>query len=236
MVYYAPQGGAGLAMAAAPQLFGPAARIGFVGLGAGTLACYATPQQQWTAYEIDPAVVAIARQQFHYISACRPQLPVVVGDARLTLAKAPPAGFDVLAIDAFSSDSIPLHLVTREAFRIYGRTLQPDGMLLIHISNVFLDLEPVIAAIARAEGWTARVRSYEPPPGPQPRGQMIIGSTWVMLARSPARMAAFEAAASQGAASGTAGATTAWRPLNERASLPVWSDDFASILPVLNWR
>ena len=98
-------------------------------------------------------------------------------------------------------------------------------MLLIHISNVFLDLEPVIAAIARAEGWTARIRSYEPPPGPQPHGQMRTASTWVMLARSPERMAAFEAATSPDAA--------AWKPLAERRELTPWSDDFASILPIV---
>jgi SAM-dependent methyltransferase len=229
MIYYAPKSGAGLAITAVPRLYGPTARIGFVGLGAGTLTCFSTPHQRWTAYEIDPVVVEIARKRFSYIEKCRPDLRVVVGDARLTLGKATPADLDVLAVDAFSSDSIPLHLVTREAFRVCGRALQPDGMLLIHISNRFLDLEPVIAAIARAEGWTARARTYYPGPEAQPHGRMFVISTWLVLTRSPGRMATIEAATSD--ASGPA-----WRPLEERRSMTPWSDEFASILPVLKLR
>ena len=222
MSYYAPPSGVGIAMAAAPQLFGPDARIAFVGLGAGTLACYAKPGQQWTAYEIDPVVVTIAKRNFRYISGCRPDLPVVLGDARLTLQSAPPGGYDLLAVDAFSSDSIPLHLVTREAFAIYGRALQPDGVLLIHISNNFLELEPMIAAIAKAEGWTARTRFYRPPER-QPKGQLYTRSQWMALTRTPEGMARLEAASPPGS----------WQPPAERADLSPWSDDFASILPVI---
>lgn len=222
MSYYAPPSGVGLAMAAAPQMFGPNARIAFVGLGAGTLACYARPGQQWTAYEIDPVVVTIAKRNFRYISGCRPDLPIVLGDARLTLQSAPPGGYDLLAVDAFSSDSIPLHLVTREAFAIYGRALQPDGVLLIHISNNFLELEPMIAAIARAEGWTVRTRFYKPPER-QPKGQLYTRSQWMALTRTPEVMARLEAASPPGS----------WQPAEERAGLAPWTDDFASILPVI---
>lgn len=222
--YYAPLSGVGRAMAAAPALFGSQARIGYVGLGAGTLTCYARPGQNWIAYEIDPVIADIARNQFQYIAGCRPDLPVVVGDARLTLAKAPRAGLDILAVDAFSSDSIPLHMVTREALRVFGGALQPDGVLLIHITNQFLDLEPVIAAVAGVEGWTARALTYRP--GKQPRGQAFTQSTWVALSRNPERMATFTAAAGG----------PEWQPLRSRADVPAWSDDFASILPVLRWR
>jgi hypothetical protein len=222
MSYYAPPSGVGVTMAAAPQLFGPNARIGFVGLGAGTLACYARPEQQWTAYEIDPVVVTIAKRSFSYIKSCRPDLPVIIGDARLTLQQAPAAGFDLLAVDAFSSDSIPLHLVTREAFGIYQRALQKDGVLLIHISNNFLELEPMIAAIGAAEGWTVRIRLYEPP-RQQPPGQLYMSSTWVALTRTPEAMAKLEALSPQGS----------WKPPVTRPDLAAWTDDFASILPVI---
>lgn len=222
MSYYAPPSGVGVTMAAAPLMFGPNARIGFVGLGAGTLACYARPQQHWTAYEIDPVVVTIANRSFSYIKSCRPDLPVVIGDARLTLQQAPAAGFDLLAVDAFSSDSIPLHLVTREAFGIYQRALQKDGVLLIHISNNFLELEPMIAAIGAAEGWTVRIRLYEPPKR-QPPGQLYMSSSWVALTRTPEAMAKLEALSPQGS----------WKQPVTRPGLAPWTDDFASILPVI---
>ena len=162
--YYAPGSGVGRVFAAAPRLFGPHARMAFIGLGAGTLACYALPGQSWTAFEIDPAMVSIARDRhlFTYIDNCAPKLRIVVGDARLMLAREPAASADMLAVDAFSSDAIPVHLMTAEAFKVYLRALSIDGVLLVHISNRYLDLEPVVAAIARSEGWAARVRHYAP--------------------------------------------------------------------------
>ncbi|WP_310496487.1 fused MFS/spermidine synthase, partial [Sandarakinorhabdus sp.] len=220
MTYYAPQSGVGLAMAAAPAMFGPAARIGFVGLGAGTLACYRQPGQTWTAFEIDPVIENIARKDFSYISRCAPDMKIAIGDARLTLANQPRGAFNLLAVDAFSSDAIPLHLVTREAFAVYGRTLADDGVLLIHISNRFLNLEPVIAAIAKDGGWQARARTYSPV-GAQPRGQMFAQSTWIVLSRSTARLDQLPGQ---------------WRAVETDAALPVWRDDFASVLPVLRFR
>ncbi|WP_419814068.1 spermidine synthase [Glacieibacterium sp.] len=222
MTYYAPGSGVGLALKAVPPMFGPNARIAFVGLGSGTLSCYAQPGQAWTAYEIDPVIVGIAKRRFSYVSRCRPDLRIVLGDARLTLAAAAPAGLDVLAVDAFSSDAIPLHMVTREAFRVYGRALQRDGVLLLHISNRYLELEPVVAAIAKAEGWTARVHDYTAPKN-QPRGVQFTNSSWIVLTRSPQHMDAVVAATPPGS----------WRPLLEQPGLTAWSDDFASILPVL---
>ena len=150
--------GVGIALAAAPRLYGNAARIGVVGLGAGTLACYAQPGQHWTFYEIDPVIVGIARDpaQFTFLSRCQPGAPIIVGDARLTLERAPAAAADILVVDAFSSDSVPMHLLTREAFATYRRHLAPGGLLLVHISNRYLDMEPVIAAAAR-DGWSARI-------------------------------------------------------------------------------
>lgn len=224
MTYYAPESGVGLAMRASPRLYGPAARIGFVGLGTGTLSCYFAPGQRWTAYEIDPVVVRLARTRFSYISKCNPGLDIVIGDARMTLAAVPVAGLDILAIDAFSSDAIPLHLVTREAFRVYGQALDGDGLLLVHISNRFLDLEPMIAAIAAREGWTAMIRFYRPSTAQLP-GQSFTASTWVALSRNPERLAALRATSP----------AADWQTLRTRAGVTAWSDDFASVLPILKF-
>ena len=122
--YYARASGVGLALAAAPDLYGPKARVGVVGLGAGTLACYSRPGQRWTFYEIDPVIVDIARDpnQFTFMSRCQPDAPVIVGDARLTIERAPPASADILVVDAFSSDRCT-NFLTREAFATYTGTL-----------------------------------------------------------------------------------------------------------------
>ena len=225
--YYAPDSGVGRMFMAAPRLFGPKARVAFVGLGAGTLACYEAPGQDWTAFEIDPAMVRIARDPrlFTYLAECRPDLRIVIGDARLMLSRTPPARFDMLAIDAFSSDAIPLHLMTAEAFAIYSRVLAADGVLLIHISNRYLDLEPVVAAIARAQGWTARIRDFVPKRTDEGSDTK---SKWIALARTPGRMDAAIAASRDAPAD--------WKPLREKPGNPVWSDDFAAILPVVKVR
>ncbi|WP_439533986.1 spermidine synthase [Polymorphobacter sp.] len=224
--YYAPGSGVGRVFAAAPVLFGPQARMAFVGLGSGTLACYAQAGQRWTAFEIDPAMVAIARDRrlFSYVERCTPDLRIIVGDARLMLAREPAASVDMLAVDAFSSDAIPLHLMTAEAFRVYARALSADGVLLIHISNRYLDLEPVVAAMARSEGWSARIRRFVPATADVP-GQADSMSVWIALTRSPARMGQVIAA--------TGDAPADWARLRERPGMQPWTDDFASILPAL---
>src|SRR3546814_7791694 len=120
--------GVGLTLGKAEALAGPEASIGIGGLGAGTLACYRKPGQDWTIFEIDPVMVDIARdpEKFTFLSDCAPGAPIVIGDARLRIAEQPPGHFDIIVIDAFSSDAIPLHLLTREAIGIYARTLKPD--------------------------------------------------------------------------------------------------------------
>lgn len=214
--YYGPGSGIGQAMRALPALEGTAARVGVVGLGTGTLACYARPGQSWTFFEIDPAIVRIARDtgQFSFLSRCAPGVPIRIGDARLSLAAAPPQSLDLLALDAFSSDAIPMHLLTREAFQTYGRVLAPRGLLLVHITNRFLDLEPVIAAAARDGGWTASL--YENNPASRWEGR----SVWIAMSRDPAVIAKLTG-------------RKAWRPLRERPGFPGWSDDFASVLPLV---
>ena len=142
----------------------------------------------------------------------------MIGDARLELGRAAPASFDVLAIDAFTSDSVPLHLLTDEAFKAYLRALAPDGLLLFHISNRYIDLAPAIAAAARANGLSATIRDdvYAKPP--------LTRSRWIAMARDPARLRSLETASA-----------VPWAPLDAPRQA-AWTDDFASILPSLNWR
>lgn len=224
--YYAPDSGVGLALRHAPALIGPRARIGVVGLGAGTLACYVAPGQRWRFYEIDPAMATIARDpaRFSFLSRCQPRADIVIGDARLTLAREPARSLDLLVIDAFSSDSIPLHLLTREAFAIYADRLAPKGLLLIHISNRYLDLRPAIAAQAAAGGWQTRWRHYVPDKRDAPRH--YAASVWIALSRDPRQLGVLAAHSPPGA----------WRAMTPRPGFPLWTDDHASILPALKIR
>lgn len=220
--YYAPNSGIGLAMKAAPEIYGPAARIDIVGLGAGTLACYARPGQSWTFYEIDPAIVTIASdpKRFTFLSECLPDARIVIGDARLTLAATGPNTSDVLAIDAFSSDAVPMHLLTAEAFATYRRHIAPNGLLMVHISNRFLDLEPVLAAIAR-QGWASAARDYDVKDAE--RKLNYSHSLWIAFSPDQAvidRLVAINPAEK-------------WRPIGARAEFRPWTDDHASILSIL---
>ena len=223
--YYVPESGVGLAMLAAPALF-PHARIGVVGLGAGTLACYARPDQRWRFYEIDPKVVAIARdaRRFHFLAECQPDAPMVLGDARLTLSREPAASADLLVVDAFSSDSVPMHLLTSQAFAVYRRHLAANGLLTVHITNRFLDLRPVIAAAA-AVGWTARIRRFVPT-DLQRKRDYAAPSIWVALSPLPETIARLEANSGPGI----------WEPLPPLPGFAPWTDDRASILPIIKWR
>lgn len=155
--YYGPQSGIGLAIKEA-QGPGPE-RVGVIGLGTGTLATYGRPGDAYEFYDINPLVVRLARTQFTFLSGSKATISVVPGDARLSLERQPPQGFDVLAVDAFSGDAIPVHLLTKEAFALYLRHLKPGGVLAVHVSNRYLALSPVVARDARALGLEARVVS-----------------------------------------------------------------------------
>lgn len=126
-------------------------RVGVIGLGAGTLATYGRAGDVYRFYDINPAVVEIARRDFSYLTDSKAKIEVALGDARLNLEREPPQQLDVLAIDAFSSDSIPVHLITREALQIYRRHLKPGGVIAFHVTNRFLDLIPVVDRIAEEE-------------------------------------------------------------------------------------
>nr|WP_046348387.1 fused MFS/spermidine synthase [Sphingomonas changbaiensis] len=223
--YYSPYSGVGQALSRTPEIVGPNARIGAVGLGTGTLACYTRPGQDWRFFEIDPTVVHIARESgaFTFLARCNPDAKIVLGDARLSLAKMPADSLDVLVLDAFSSDAIPMHLLTREAFAIYGRVLAPKGMLLVHISNRFLDLEPVIAAAARDGGWEA-ARYDDAVQADSGLSRFIFSSNWILMSRDPAVL---DQVTSRPPPNGK------WRPLKADPGFAGWTDDYSTILPLL---
>lgn len=220
LTYYGPTSGAALALGAVPLLEGPRARIGVVGLGTGSLACQKRPGQNWTFFEIDPVVLRFSTSgRFTFLRACAPDARVVIGDARLELAKVPPGSFDVLVIDAFSSDAIPMHLLTTQALQVYLRALGPRGMLLVHISNRYIALAPVIGANARASGFGALSRLDYPKDL-----QRYTPSRWIALSRDRATLAALARQRSD----------APWTVLNDNAPQP-WTDDHASILPYVRW-
>jgi spermidine synthase len=219
----------GHAIDSLPIFHGPNASIGVVGLGTGTLSCYARPGQDWRFFEIDPAMVRIARNPeiFTFLSRCAPQARVILGDARLSLAREPAGKLDLLAVDAFSSDAIPIHLLTREALQVYRRALKPDGLLLIHISNRYLDLEPVLAAAAKRDGWHAAAFDYSPEAGEE--GRNLSRSIWVAMTRDKDGLMTLRIASAEDA--------HLWRPLLGRPGFEGWTDDYASILPLLeDWN
>jgi hypothetical protein len=221
MTYYGPGSGVGIAFANAQRLFGPNARIGVVGLGTGTLACYHLPGEKWRFFEIDPAVLQYSRNgTFTYVADCAPDAQIVMGDARLKLANMPKGSVDLLAIDAFSSDAIPLHLLTDEAFGIYLDALSQQGILLVHISNRFIELEPVLAAVAKKRGLAVAIRDDNPPDR-----NIFTPSSWVAMSRDPAQLKALEAKAP----------AFPWKPL-QKPGPRAWTDDHASILPYIRWR
>jgi hypothetical protein len=226
--YYGPSSGVGLAFERANQLYGPNASIGVVGLGTGTLACYHRDGQRWQFFEIDPAMVNISRDsgEFTFVRQCAPGVPIRIGDARLTLRDTPADSINLLAIDAFSSDAIPLHLLTREAFDVYDRALTTDGIALVHISNRFVNLEPVLAAFVQQAGWHAMVRYDEPD-----RNDVALsrtGSIWVAMSRNQAALDRLVTSTAN-----VPNRRGVWRPLADSPPPRLWTDDYASVLPLL---
>lgn len=220
--YYAPNSAIGRALRTAGPLYGPGTRVGAVGLGTGTLSCYARAGDRWKFYEIDPAVVQIAREpkRFSFMSQCLPGARVILGDARLSLAKEAAASTDVLVLDAFTSDAVPMHLLTREAFQLYQRVLQPEGLLLVHISNRHLDLEEVVAAAARGR-FHGVLGNYVPT---RAEGQLgAAPSRWIALSASREKL---------GRLKRDAGGKF-WTDLKSDRTFAGWTDDYGSILPII---
>ena len=215
--YYARTSGVGRAIEAKQDA--GAVRLGFVGLGVGTLSAYGRAGDIVRFYELDPDVLALAKSQFSYLSSSPAAIEYVIGDARLSMEReltaGSPQGYDVLAIDAFSSDSIPVHLITAEATSLFFKHLKPDGVLAYHISNRFLDLKPVLANIAQANGLVVRLITDSP--GDDSAASI---TDWVLLARSPE---AFDAERLAEAA----------EEIAPNPNFSLWTDQFNNLIDVL---
>ncbi|MCE9562904.1 MAG: fused MFS/spermidine synthase [Planctomycetes bacterium] len=196
--------------------------VGAVGLGTGSLAYYARPGDEWSFYEIDPAIERIAADSryFSFLSECRAaRSGVILGDAYLRLQEAPEGSFDLLVLDAFSSDSIPVHLMTREAVALYRSRLKPGGLMAFHISNRYLNLRPILAKLAEDAGFVARVWRDSPTDEQKKLGK--TESAWVIMA---AREEDFGA---------LVGSNSRWERIEARPDTPLWTNNFSNLLSAL---
>ena len=212
--YYSPDSGIGLLLShwrdSAPR------RIGIVGLGVGTIAAYGNAGDRIRFYEINPEVERMARQYFTYLGESRAAIEVVLGDARLSMEYEPPQGYDVLALDAFSSDAVPVHLLTVEAFEIYLSHLADEGVLAVHISTQHLDLQSVVWKLAEHFGLASRwIESYEHP------DTGALASDWILLSKTSGRLDLDILRSRQSI------------PYGDLARTPLWTDDHINILKIL---
>lgn len=214
--YYGPHAGIGLAIAQAPL---QGRHVGLIGLGAGVLAAYGRPGDRYRFYEINPAVLEIAQSEFSFMRDSAAEVETVLGDARLALEREQPQGFHVLAVDAFSGDSVPVHLLTAEAMRIYLRHLAPDGILAFHLTNRFLRLPPVVQRLADELG-LATVLVQDAAENSDYRA-----TDWMLVARRPEVL---QGVALRGVAPA---AVAAQAGPGQRVSL--WTDDFNNLFEVL---
>jgi hypothetical protein len=212
--YYGAESGIGMAMNAWTN---SGRRIGVIGLGTGTISAWCRPGDYLRIYEIDPQVQRVANSQFTYLSNCLAKVEIALGDARLSMEREPPQNFDVLALDAFSSDAIPVHLLTKEAFALYEHHLKTNGVIVVHISNHYLDLEPVVQRAARQFNLELASISFDDPD----EDWWMYASTWVLLShnrdimRSPAICTAADSIKTN------------------NASFRLWTDDFVSLFQIL---
>jgi SAM-dependent methyltransferase len=216
LTYYATNSGLGLALrlccGAGPK------RVGVIGLGTGTVAAYGNAGDVIRFYEINPPVERLARHWFTFLHDTAAKTDVVLGDARLSLASEPPQNFNVMVVDAFSGDAIPVHLLTREALALYRRHLRPDGVLVFHVSNQYIDLEPVVAGIADDAGLSAvSVHSH----ADEQTG--LYYADWVLVTANQAFLHQPEVVNN--------GFPT---PLKSGARL--WTDNYSSVFPLLKWQ
>ena len=209
--YYAPRSGVGQLLHARLHPW----NVGVIGLGAGTLAVYGRPYDSFTFYEIDPLVAEVAQSKFSYLKDSRARVKIAIGDGRLSLEKEAPQQLNLLVIDAFSGDSIPTHLLTREAFELYFSKLKADGVIAIHISNKFVDLRPVLAGVADAlDKQAVLIHSF----ANSTRG--AYQSDWVLIANGIGAFRDLPPATMQ-----------ALPPLPP--GFQVWTDDYSNILQLL---
>jgi hypothetical protein len=210
MTYYGPSTGVGFALAALQK--GGAVRVGVIGMGVGELASYARPGDLFRFYEINPLIPTLATHDFGFLSSCGAKWSVRLGDGRLSLEREPERQYDLLVVDAFSGDAVPVHLLTVEAFRLYRQHLAPGGILALHISNQFLDLAPVVARSGEAIGMQARQMVNQPGAGGD-----AAAANWMLLSASPDRFVGGDLAQSI--------------PIDPPKALRPWTDDYSNL-----WR
>jgi hypothetical protein len=220
--YYHPSGPIGQFLTTVPRT-GRTDRVAVLGLGGGGMACHARPGERWTFYEIDPTVERMARDPrlFTYMRDCPGRRDVVLGDARLSLAGAPERTYGLIVGDVFSSDAIPVHLLTREAIRLYRSKLTADGVLALHISNRYLDLGPVVAELARDGGLACL--SQDEPEAAARREPGKAAAHWVLMTQRPGRLA-------------PVASDPRWRPCRRKPDAAVWTDDFSNIVQAFDLR
>lgn len=210
--YYGPGSGIGIVLR---ECFTGAKRVGIVGLGVGTIAAYGKPGDTFRFYEINQQVIDIAQSLFFYLRESHAQVETVLGDARLSLERETGPPFDVLAMDAFSGDAIPVHLLTKEALALDIRHLKPDGVLAFHVSNLYLDLAPVVQQLANAFGYgVVLVRNHAE------EEDLVLAADWVLITNN---RAVFENPAVKLHSA----------PIAPRAGLRLWTDDYNNLLQIL---
>ncbi|MBI2689366.1 MAG: fused MFS/spermidine synthase [Acidobacteria bacterium] len=212
--YYCRESGVGTAITARNEFLPQ--RVGVIGLGTGTLSTYGRIGDEYHIFEINPLVLQLARGEFTFLSESRSATKVHLGDARLSLERMEPLGLDVLAVDAFSGDSVPVHLLTKEAMELYWKHLNPDGMLAVHISNRYLDLEGVVQTGARATGKIALEFSDER----EEADEVCYGSTWILVMNEATRKA-------------HEGHLAAGKLMESPANFRIWTDSFSNLIGVL---
>ena len=202
----------------------PDRRVAIVGLGTGTIACYGRPNETWTFYEIDPLIERIAfnNSYFTYLRDCPPAKRIVLGDARLSLVQAPDSSYDMIILDAFSSDAIPVHLMTREALRLYLQKLAPGGSVVFHISNRYLNLEPVLVGLAE-DARIAGIVGADTAVTAAMTAAYKMNSRWVVLSRRAQDHALLAI-------------QPGWRVLAPKSDVAIWTDDFSNVFSVFRWR
>ncbi len=210
ITYYGPESGVALAI---HSLRRSPLRVGVIGLGAGSLAAYAEPGDVFRFYEINPLVEMLARTEFTYLSDCRGKTEVIMGDGRLSLEREPDQRYDLLAVDAFSGDAVPVHLLTKQALELYFLHLKPNGILALHITNSHLDLAPVVDKLSRALGKSAvqiaNNKNVE---------RKIYRSTWALISSQPITSPNIQNAS---------------KKLDSRPDLRVWTDDYNNLFQIL---
>ncbi|MDP3694164.1 spermidine synthase [Bradyrhizobium sp.] len=220
ITYYHKDGGIGQAIAAMRERKGGALRVAVIGLGSGTLACASEPGETWRFFEIDQTMVDTAKdpKYFSYISKCEPDMKPVIGDARLTFAKEPVGIYDLIIVDAYSSDAIPIHLATEEAMEIYKTRLAPQGAVAMHVSNRHLELSSVVVGIADANDLKSWVYSEDT----NRDSEYIFSTTVVISAREEADV-------------GRLASSDQWALTEAEDDQRVWTDDYSNVLGAV-WR